>query len=258
MCRLQRPYWIVAGHAFRASREAAKSRLPDSVEPPGNRSYKHDRQSVGGSAVAPRGIMEHRDALKTQARAPIMKGADDAYVPPHRIRRSGSSIRRLEEECRRKERTHATGPAPTMAASRYSAQDCAAAWMRPLKAKQDPEGPVSGDLQHCLPACRSTACGAGNESCTRALSLCFPITFSTVVISEELNYSLVFRPRQQSSSNHFHQRPRMVHPPVITPDASSCSAGSLSNSQLATIMTCARSAGSAGWCRVDCLAPGRL
>lgn len=104
--------------------------------------------------------------------------------------------------------------------------------------------------------CRKT--GAGNESCTRALSLCFPITFSTVVISEELNYSLVFRPRQQSSSNHFHQRPRMVHPPVITPDASSCSAGSLSNSQLATIMTCARSAGSAGWCRVDCLAPGRL
>ncbi len=64
--------------------------------------------------------------------------------------------------------------------------------------------------------------GAGNESCTRALSLCFPITFSTVVISEELNYSLVFRPRQQSSSNHFHQRPRMIHPPVVTPDASSC------------------------------------
>lgn len=64
--------------------------------------------------------------------------------------------------------------------------------------------------------------GAGDESCTRALSLCFPITFSTVVISEELNYSLVFRPRQQSSSNHFHQRPRMIHPPVVTPDASSC------------------------------------
>ena len=55
--------------------------------------------------------------------------------------------------------------------------------------------------------------GAGNESCTRALSLCFPITFSTVVISEDLNYSLVFRPRQQSSSSGIHQRPRTFQPP---------------------------------------------
>lgn len=84
-------------------------------------------------------------------------------------------------------------------------------------------------VRYLLPAIPT---GAGNESCTRALSLCFPITFSTVVISEELNYSLVFRPRQQSSSNHFHQRPRMVHPPSVTSDASSCSAGSLSNSNL--------------------------
>jgi len=75
-------------------------------------------------------------------------------------------------------------------------------------------------LQEAEAACLES--GAGNESCTRALSLCFPITFFTVVISEELNYSLVFRPRQQSSSNHFHQRPRMIHPPVVTPDASSC------------------------------------
>ncbi len=81
--------------------------------------------------------------------------------------------------------------------------------------------PFLNDLQTSLELYRSIF-GAGNESCTRALSLCFPITFSTVVISEELNYSLVFRPRQQSSSNHFHQRPRMIHPPVVTPDASSC------------------------------------
>ncbi|WBI20935.1 hypothetical protein PALA22_04194 [Pseudomonas aeruginosa] len=81
--------------------------------------------------------------------------------------------------------------------------------------------PFLNDLQTSLELYRSIF-GAGNESCTRALSLCFPNTFSTVVISEELNYSLVFRPRQQSSSNHFHQRPRMIHPPVVTPDASSC------------------------------------
>lgn len=83
--------------------------------------------------------------------------------------------------------------------------------------KKGPEGP-----SFSIPAEARILFGAGNESCTRALSLCFPITFSTVVISEELNYSLVFRPRQQSSSNHFHQRPRMIHPPVVTPDASSC------------------------------------
>lgn len=87
--------------------------------------------------------------------------------------------------------------------------------------KKDAEASFFNDLQTSMEPCKSIF-GAGNESCTRALSLCFPITFSTVVISEELNYSLVFRPRQQSSSNHFHQRPRMIHPPVVTPDASSC------------------------------------
>ena len=51
--------------------------------------------------------------------------------------------------------------------------------------------PFLNDLQTSLELYRSIF-GAGNESCTRALSLCFPITFSTVVISEELNYSLVF------------------------------------------------------------------
>lgn len=54
--------------------------------------------------------------------------------------------------------------------------------------------------------------GAGNESCTRALSLCFPINFSAVVSSEGLNSSLVFFPRQQSSSTNFHQRPRTAIP----------------------------------------------
>lgn len=87
--------------------------------------------------------------------------------------------------------------------------------------KKGPEGAFSSHHAVCARICMANS-GAGDESCTRALSLCFPITFSTVVISEELNYSLVFRPRQQSSSNHFHQRPRMIHPPVVTPDASSC------------------------------------
>ena len=54
--------------------------------------------------------------------------------------------------------------------------------------------------------------GAGNETGTRALNPCFPITFSAAVSSEGLNYSLVFRPRQQSSSNNFHQRPRTAIP----------------------------------------------
>lgn len=54
--------------------------------------------------------------------------------------------------------------------------------------------------------------GAGDESCTRALSLCFPINFSAVVSSEGLNSSLVFFPRQQSSSTNFHQRPRTAIP----------------------------------------------
>ena len=39
--------------------------------------------------------------------------------------------------------------------------------------------------------------GAGNETCTRALSRCFPNTFFAEVASEDLNCSLVFRPRQQ-------------------------------------------------------------
>lgn len=54
--------------------------------------------------------------------------------------------------------------------------------------------------------------GAGNETGTRALNPCFPITFSAAVSSEGLNYSLVFRPRQQGSSNNFHQHPRTAIP----------------------------------------------
>lgn len=39
--------------------------------------------------------------------------------------------------------------------------------------------------------------GAGNETCTRTVSRCFPITFFVGLASEDLNCSLVFRPRQQ-------------------------------------------------------------
>lgn len=39
--------------------------------------------------------------------------------------------------------------------------------------------------------------GAGNETCTRTVSRCFPITFFAEVASEDLNCSLVFCPRQQ-------------------------------------------------------------
>ena len=57
--------------------------------------------------------------------------------------------------------------------------------------------------------------GAGNETGTRALNPCFPITFFAAVSSEGLNYSLVLRPRQQNSSNNFHQRPRTA---ISSPD----------------------------------------
>lgn len=39
--------------------------------------------------------------------------------------------------------------------------------------------------------------GAGNETCTRRVSRCFPNSFFAEVVSEDLNCSLVFRPRQQ-------------------------------------------------------------
>lgn len=39
--------------------------------------------------------------------------------------------------------------------------------------------------------------GAGNETCTRTVSRCFPNTFFVGLASEDLNCSLVFRPRQQ-------------------------------------------------------------
>ena len=57
--------------------------------------------------------------------------------------------------------------------------------------------------------------GAGKQTNTEALSHCFTISFSTVVSSEELDYSLVFCPRQQSSSKDFHQGPgAAIHRPV--------------------------------------------
>ena len=40
--------------------------------------------------------------------------------------------------------------------------------------------------------------GAGNETCTRALSRCFPITFSAGVISEDLDYSPILLHRRQN------------------------------------------------------------
>lgn len=56
--------------------------------------------------------------------------------------------------------------------------------------------PFLNDLQTSLELYRSIF-GAGNETCTRTLSRCFPNTFFAEVASEDLNCSLVFRPRQQ-------------------------------------------------------------
>lgn len=78
----------------------------------------------------------------------------------------------------------------------------------PPKRKKGPKALFSMTYRQ---ACGSIS-GAGNETGTRALNPCFPITFFTAVSSEGLNYSLVFRPRQQSSSNNFHQRPRTAIP----------------------------------------------
>ena len=39
--------------------------------------------------------------------------------------------------------------------------------------------------------------GAGNETCTRRISRCFPNPFFAEVASEDLNCSLIFHPRQQ-------------------------------------------------------------
>lgn len=56
--------------------------------------------------------------------------------------------------------------------------------------------------------------GAGNETCIKALSLCFPTLFFTTVSSEGLNYSLILSRRQQELSNDFHDRP-YTSPPEI-------------------------------------------
>lgn len=74
--------------------------------------------------------------------------------------------------------------------------------------------PFLNDLQTSLELYRSIF-GAGDETGTRALNPCFPITFFAAVSSEGLNYSLVLRPRQQNSSNNFHQRPRTA---ISSPD----------------------------------------
>lgn len=79
--------------------------------------------------------------------------------------------------------------------------------------------------------------GAGNETCTRTVSRCFPNTFFVGLASEDLNCSLVFRPRQQirpksstdvqraalstpdpRSVHRRRQLPRTHHPrPVVCP-----------------------------------------
>lgn len=79
--------------------------------------------------------------------------------------------------------------------------------------------------------------GAGKETCTRTVSRCFPITFFVGLASEDLNCSLVFRPRQQirpksstdvqraalstpdpRSVHRRRQLPRTHHPrPVVCP-----------------------------------------
>lgn len=67
--------------------------------------------------------------------------------------------------------------------------------------------PFLHDLQSHCELCRSLF-GAGNETCTKTLSRCFPITFFAEVPSEDLNCSLVFGPRQQDrpkTSTHVHR-----------------------------------------------------
>lgn len=74
--------------------------------------------------------------------------------------------------------------------------------------------PFLNDLQTSLELYRSIF-GAGNETFTRRVSRCFPNTFFAEVASEDLDYSLVFRLRQQD-------RPKSstgVHRPALcTPD----------------------------------------
>lgn len=102
--------------------------------------------------------------------------------------------------------------------------------------KKGPEGPFFDDLQTSSETCRSLF-GAGNETCTRTVSRCFPITFFVGLASEDLNCSLVFRPRQQirpksstdvqraalstpdpRSVHRRRQLPRTHHPrPVVCP-----------------------------------------
>lgn len=62
--------------------------------------------------------------------------------------------------------------------------------------KKGPFGPVFNGLQNSVELYR-TKIGAGNETCTRTVSRCFPNTFFVGLASEDLNCSLVFRPRQQ-------------------------------------------------------------
>lgn len=85
--------------------------------------------------------------------------------------------------------------------------------------KKGPCGPFFNDLQTSVDVYRSKS-GAGNETCTRTVSRCFPITFFAEVASEDLNCSLVFRPRQQirpKSSTDVHRAalstpdPQSVH-----------------------------------------------
>lgn len=56
--------------------------------------------------------------------------------------------------------------------------------------------PFLNALQTSLELYRSIF-GAGDETCTRTVSRCFPNTFFVGLASEDLNCSLVFRPRQQ-------------------------------------------------------------
>ena len=114
----------------------------------------------------------------------------------------------------------------------------------------------SGRRKQRSPACGASTCfrgsghGAGNETFTRTVSRCFPITFFAKVVSEDLNCSLVFCPRQQvrlkkSTDGHrpplrtpeshtvrlrpprtrTHHRPprsRLVHPSIVRPRTILC------------------------------------
>lgn len=98
-----------------------------------------------------------------------------------------------------------------MAGQRIACRAVQALWPR-ADAGAWPPDEKKAETQSVRPFLNS---GAGNETFTRRVSRCFPNTFFAEVASEDLDYSLVFRLRQQD-------RPKSstgVHRPALcTPD----------------------------------------